>query len=96
MEVKGEFPKADPLQLKFRYQAAPRSGGNIIEVKYHTSYNWYPLHTKSRGDVEKTINTSLPKRIKDALGQSVTESINKTNAVLQDLKKQEKTQRNEL
>ena len=96
MEVKGEFPKADPIQLKFRYKEAPRSGGSIIEVNNHTSDKWYPPYTKSRGDDEKTINTSLPKRIKDALCKSVTDRANEAKAALQNLQKQEVTQRNEL
>ena len=96
MEIEGEFPHADPTQLKFRYTNTPKSGGYIVEVNYHTSDKWYPLYTNSRGDDEKTINTRLPKRIKDALGKSVTDEVNETNAALQDLQKQEETQRNEL
>ena len=96
MEIKGEFPHADPVQLEFRYKEAPQSGGSIIEVKYHTSDKWYPLFTKSRGDSEKTINTSLPKQIQNALGESETEEFNKTNSKLQDLQKQEAAQLKEL
>ena len=50
MEIEDEFPRADLIQLKFRYKEAPKSGGSIIEVNYHTSDKWYPLYTKSRGD----------------------------------------------
>ena len=88
-EIAGEFPNADFTQLEFRYKAAPKSGGQIIVVNYHTSDKEYPLYTKSRGDAGKTLNTSLPKRIKDALGKSVTDSINETNAALQELQTQE-------
>ena len=91
-EIENEFPKADFVQLNFRYKKAPRSGGLIIEVKYHNSDKWYPLYTKSPGDGEKTFNTSLPKRIKDALGESLTDSINKTNAELQNYQDQEAAQ----
>ena len=95
-EIEGDFPKASYTELDFRYRKAPRSGGLIIEVKCHTSDKWYPLYTKSRGDVEKTINTSLPNRIKDALGKSLTDTVNETNAVLQDLQTQEEEQRKAL
>ena len=91
-EVSGEFLNADFTQLEFRYKAAPKSGGQIIVVNYHTSDKEYPLYTKSRGDAEKTLNTSLPKRIKDALGKSVTKEVNETNAQLQELQDQEKEQ----
>ena len=30
LEIKGEFPHADPVQLEFRYKEAPKSGGSII------------------------------------------------------------------
>ena len=97
-EIEGGFPKVkeNPTELDFRYREAPRSGGLIIEVKYHTSDKWYPLYTKSRGDIEKTINTSLPNRIKDALRKSLTDTVNETNAVLQDLQTQEEAQRKTL
>ena len=97
-EIEGEFPKVkeNPTELDFRYREASRSGGLIIEVKYHTSDKWYPLYTKSRGDIEKTINTSLPNRIKDALGKSLTDTVSETTAVLQDLQKQEEAQRKAL
>ena len=100
IEVEGAFPNASPTELEFRYEKALKSGGHIIMVKYHTIEKWYPLYTKSRGDDEKTINKSLSKQIKDALGKSrtddVDDDIDKTNAALQDLQKQEETQRNEL
>ena len=95
-EIQGEFPKADFTQLDFRYKEAPRSGGLIIEVKYHNSDKWYPLYTKSRGEDEKTLNAGLPKRIKEALGESLTDSINKTNATLQALRTKETEQRKTL
>ena len=91
-EIEGEFPNASFTELDFRYEKAEKSGGQIIMVKYHTSDKEYPLYTKSRGDTEKTLNTSLPKQIKDALGKSVTEELNETNAQLQDLENQEKAQ----
>ena len=65
-------------------------------MKYHTSDKWYPLYTKNRGDDEKTINTSLTKQIKDALGKSVTEELNETNAQFQELQDQEEEQRKAL
>ena len=97
-EIEGEFSKVkeNPTEFDFRYREASRSGGLIIKVKYHTSDKWYPPYTKSRGDVEKTINTSLPNRIKDALGKSLTDTVNETTAVLQDLQKQEEAQRKAL
>ena len=92
LEINREFPHADPVQLEFRFKEAPKSGGSIIEVKYHTRDKWYPLFTKSCGDSEKTINTSLSKEIQNALGESTTEAFNKTNSKLQDLQKQEAAQ----
>ena len=95
-EIETEFPNASLTELQFRYKEAPRSGGSIVEVKYHTSDKWYPLYTKTRGDLEKTINTSLPKRIKEALGESLDDALDKTNTQLQELQKQEETQRQQL
>ena len=43
---------------------------------------WYPLNTKSRGDVAKSFNQSLPKEIQTALGKSLTEQFDYTNASL--------------
>ena len=95
-EVESEFPNASFTELDFRYKSAPKSGGKIIMVKYHNSDKEYPLYTQSRGDTERTLNTSLPKRIKDALGKSVTEEFNETNAQLQELQDQEAEQRKAL
>ena len=44
---------------------------------------WYPLYTKKRGDDSKTFNQSLPKEIQTALGKSLTEQFDDTNASLQ-------------
>ena len=74
-ELDSEFPHASSTELEFRYRRAPKSGGAIIEVRYHTSETWYPLFTKSRGDLEKTFNTSLPAQIINALGKSTTDEI---------------------
>ena len=95
-EIASEFPNVSATALEFRYRQAPKSGGAIIEVRYHTSDKWYTLYTKSRRDLEKTIHTSLPVRIRDALGKSTTEAINETNTELQTLAQQEKTQRQAL
>ena len=91
-EVQREFPHVRLTEVDFRYKEAPKSGGFIIMVKYHTSDKEYPLYTQSRGDAEKTLNKKLPKRIKDALGKSVTEELNETNAQLQELQNQEAAQ----
>ena len=91
-ELSSEFPNASITELEFRYKQAPRSGGAIIEVRYHNSDKWYTLYTKSRGDLEKTINTALSARIRDALGKSTTDEINEANAELARLDQQEKTQ----
>ena len=91
-ELENEFPNISATEINLRYKEAPKSGGSIIEVKYYTSDKWYPLFTKTRGDLEKTLNTALPAQIKNALGKSTTEAINETNAELQTLNQQEKTQ----
>ena len=95
-EVETEFPNADFNQLVFRFKEAPRSGGHIIEVRYHNSDKWYPLYTKSPGEDEKTLNAGLPKRIKEALGKSLTDVIKETNAVLQNYQDKEAAQLKEL
>ena len=84
-ELSNEFPNLSHTELKFRYRQTPRSGGAIIEVRYHTSDKWYPLYTKSKGEDKKIINPALPKRIRQALGKFTTEEINETNAELQRL-----------
>ena len=56
----------------------------------------YPLYTKSHGDDEKTLNVGLPKRIKAALGKSLTDEVNETNKVLQTYQAQEEAQRKDL
>ena len=87
-EIKGEFEMADENKLKARYKVAPRAGGSgggaIIEVAMKGKDKWYPLYTKSRGDVKKSFNESLPKEIKTALGKSLDEQFNATNAALQE------------
>ena len=92
-ELSSEIPHASITELEFRYRQAPKSGGAIIEVRYHNSDKWYPLYTKSRGDIEKTINKALPAQIRNALGKSTTEEINELNAELQTLNQQEETNR---
>ena len=100
-DVQTQFPHVSWTELEFRYKEAERSGGLIIEVKYHTAKDstWMPLLTKSRGDVNKTLNQSLANRVKDALGKpnlsskdAVDEEIAATNAVLQERQKQEEAQ----
>ena len=82
-EIRGEFEMADESKLKARYQTAPRSGGAILEVSMKEKDKWYPLYTKNRGDVAKSFNQSLPKEIQTALGKSLTEKFDDTNASLQ-------------
>ena len=82
-EITKEFEMADESRLKARYKTAPRSGGAILEVSMKRKDKWYPLYTKSPGDVEKSFNESLPNEIKTALGKSLTEQFNDTNAALQ-------------
>ena len=86
-EIKGEFEMADESKLKARYQTKPRAGGGgggaILEVSMKEKDKWYPLYTKSRGDVAKSFNQSLPKEIQTALGKSIYEVFNDTNASLQ-------------
>ena len=94
-ELLNEFPNASTTQLDTRYRQAPRSGGAILEVKFHTREKWYPLYTKSKGDEEKTLNIRLPKENKQALGKSTDDEIAETNATLEDLAKQEETQQRE-
>ena len=81
-EIIGEFEMADESKLKARYKTAPRSGGAILEVSMKEKDRWYPLYTKSRGDDSKTFNQSLPKEIQTALGKSLTEQFDDTNATL--------------
>ena len=87
-EIKGEFEMADESKLKARYKSAPRAGrgggGAIIEVAMKGKDKWYRLYTKSPGDDEKSFNESLPKEIKTALGKSLDEQFNDTNAALQE------------
>ena len=86
-EIKGEFEMADESKLKVRYKTAPRAGGGgggaIIEVSMKDKDKWYPLYTKSRGDVAKSFNESLPKEIQTALGKSINELFDDTNTALQ-------------
>ena len=99
-EIKGEFEMADESKLKARYKTAPRAGGGgggaIIEVAMKEKDKWYPLYTKSRGDVEKSFNESLPKEIKTALGKSLDEQFNDTNAALQAKQNELAAKRNQL
>ena len=81
-EIKWEFEMADESQLKARWKTAPRSGGAIIEVSMRAKDKWYPLFTKSHGDVAKSFNESLPKEIQKALGKSLDEQFNDTNTAL--------------
>ena len=100
-EVQQQFPHVSWAELEFRYKEAARSGGLIIEVKYHSAKDstWMPLLTKSRGDVDKTLNQSLANRVKDALGKpappskdAVDEEIAATNRALQEQETQEAAQ----
>ena len=95
-ELVDEFPNMSLTEIEFRYKEAPKSGGAVIEVKYHTSDKWYRLYTQSKGGDQKTLNTALPKQIKQALGKSTTEAINETNATLKTLEQQEKTEEKQL
>ena len=85
-EVKGEFEMADESKLKVRYVEAPKAGGGgggaVIEVAMRGKDKWYRLYTKSRGDTEKSFNKSLPKQIQAALGASLDEQFDITNAAL--------------
>ena len=90
-EIEDNYPNISRSELEFRYKEAPKSGGAVIEVRYHTSDKWYRLYTLSKGDDQKTLNTALPKQITQALGKSTDESIDETNAALKTLKQQEKT-----
>ena len=95
-ELKDDFPNISLTEIEFRYVKAPKSGGLVIEVRYHTSDKWYRLFTQSKGNDQKTLNTALPKQISQALGKSTTESINETNATLKTLKQQEKAEEKQL
>ena len=66
-EIQDDFPNADWTQLEVRDRRAPRSGGLVIEIRYHARDKWYDLYTKSAGDTEKTLNQSISKEIKMAL-----------------------------
>ena len=59
-EIKWEFKMADESRLKARYRIAPRAGGGgggaILEVSMRGKDKWYPLYTKSRGDVDKSFS----------------------------------------
>ena len=75
-EITTEFPLVDESILKARYKTAPRAGwgggGAILEVSMRAKNKWYPLYTKSPGDIEKTFNKSIPKQIQTALGIPLT------------------------
>ena len=83
-EIRDVFEMADENKLKARWKTAPRSGGAIIEVSMRAKDKWYPLLTKSRGDVAKSFNESLPKEIQTALGKSLDEQFDATNTALQE------------
>ena len=89
-ELEDDYPNISRTELAFRFKEAPKSGGSVIEVKYHTSDKWYRLYTQSKGNDQKTLNTALPKQITQALGKSTTEYINETNTTLKTLEQQEK------
>ena len=95
-EIGNAFPNMSLTELAFRYKETQKSGGAVIEVKYHTSDKWYRLYTQSKGNDQKTLNTALPKQITQALGKSTTESIDETNATLKTLEQQEKTKEKQL
>ena len=95
-ELENVFPNMSLTEIEFRYIEAPKSGGSVIEVRYHTSDKWYRLFTQSKGKDQKTLSTTLPKQIRQALGKSTTESINETNAALETLQRQEKEKEKQL
>ena len=95
-EIADMFPKISHTELEFRYRIAPRSGGAVIEVKYHSSEKCDPLFTKSRGDTEKTLNRALPKRVLKALGPYNPDLVAASNADLDRLNQQEKAQKAQL
>ena len=76
-EIREEFEMADESKLKARYKEKPRAGGGgggaILEVSMRAKDKWYALYTKSKGDVAKTFNKSIPKEIQTALGKTLTE-----------------------
>ena len=86
-EIKHEFEMADESRLKARFLRAPRAGGGgggaVIEIAMKGKDKWYRLYTKSRGDVDKSFNTLLPKEIQTALGKSLDELVTDTNTALQ-------------
>ena len=83
-EVSDEFPLTDRNKLDVQYKVAPRAGGGgggaIIAVKMSGKDKWYRLYTQSRGASGKSFNESLPKEIKNALGKSLDDKIDDTNA----------------
>ena len=92
-EVSDKFPLADRNKLDVQYKVAPRVGGGggggaIIEVKMSGKDKWYRLYTQSRGASGTSFNESLPKEIKNALGKSLDEDIDDTNAVLEEKQKE--------
>ena len=91
---------ADESKLKARYQTKPRAGGGgggaILEVSMKEKDKWYPLYTKSRGDVAKSFNESLPKEIQTALGKSINELFDDTNTALQEKQNELAEKQNQL
>ena len=100
-EIEDDFPNADWTQLKVRDKRAPRSGGAVIQIRYHTRDKWYDLYTKSAGDTQKTLNQTISKEIKRALfgvysDDEIDAAIAATNKALLNLHKQEETQQKAL
>ena len=91
-EVSGEFPDADRRILDVKYKVTPRAGGGgggaITEVKMRNKTKWYRLYTKSRGASQKSFNEHLPQGIKAALGKSLDDEIDATNAALEEKQKE--------
>ena len=85
-EIKWEFEMADESKLKARWKTAPKSGGAIIEVSMRNKDKWYSLYTKRRGNFTKSFNEKLPQEIQRALGKSLDEQLNDTNAEIQEKK----------
>ena len=74
-----------------RYTDAPRAGsggGEVIEVSMKGKDTWYRLYTQKRGASSKSFKESLPKEIKNALGKSLDEQFNDTNAALEEKQKE--------
>ena len=86
VELEDTYPNLSLTELEFRYKRAPKSGGHVIEVRYHTSDKWYRLYTLSKGNDQKTLNTALPKQITEPLGYSAENIIVEDQMTLRDTK----------